>query len=166
MPRAKRRGYLGARHKRYWRAPKGYYNARRKTIKIAKQAVDKAAPIRLPATGASRKRDFRSLWIVRINAAARECGMSYSRFMNGLKRPRSASTARCWPTSRCMTGRPLPRSRVNPRRRSPAKGLPKTASSRLQFQMTQQRGKANRSFLFVLQRPVRNDTKLKVNLQP
>jgi ribosomal protein L35 len=45
-----------------------------------------------------RKRDFRSLWIARINAAAREHGLSYSRFIDGLKRPRSRSTARCWPT--------------------------------------------------------------------
>jgi large subunit ribosomal protein L20 len=84
MPRVKRGVTTGARHKKILSRAKGYYNARRKTIKIAKQAVDKAAQYAFRDRRA-RKRDFRSLWIVRINAAARECGMSYSRFMDGLK---------------------------------------------------------------------------------
>ncbi len=85
MPRVKRGVTTGARHKKVLARAKGYYNARRKTIKIAKQAVDKAAQYAFRDRRA-RKRDFRSLWIVRINAAARECGMSYSRFMDGLKK--------------------------------------------------------------------------------
>lgn len=85
MPRVKRGVTSGARHKKVLARAKGYYNARRKTIKIAKQAVDKAAQYAFRDRRA-RKRDFRSLWIVRINAAARECGMSYSRFMDGLKK--------------------------------------------------------------------------------
>src|SRR3989338_2024163 len=85
MPRVKRGVTSGARHKKVLARAKGYYNARRKTIKIAKQAVDKAAQYAFRDRRVS-KRDFRSLWIVRINAAARECGMSYSRFMNGLKK--------------------------------------------------------------------------------
>lgn len=85
MPRVKRGVTTGARHKKVLKRAKGYYNARRKTIKIAKQAVDKAAQYAFRDRRA-RKRDFRSLWIVRINAAARECGMSYSRFMDGLKK--------------------------------------------------------------------------------
>ncbi|MEK7815933.1 MAG: 50S ribosomal protein L20 [Pseudomonadota bacterium] len=85
MPRVKRGVTSGARHKKVLARAKGYYNARRKTIKIAKQAVDKAAQYAFRDRRV-RKRDFRSLWIVRINAAARECGMSYSRFMNGLKK--------------------------------------------------------------------------------
>lgn len=85
MPRVKRGVTSGARHKKVLKRAKGYYNARRKTIKIAKQAVDKAAQYAFRDRRA-RKRDFRSLWIVRINAAARECGMSYSRFMDGLKK--------------------------------------------------------------------------------
>lgn len=83
MPRVKRGVTTGARHKKVLKRAKGYYNARRKTIKIAKQAVDKAAQYAFRDRRA-RKRDFRSLWIVRINAAAREHGLSYSRLMNGL----------------------------------------------------------------------------------
>jgi large subunit ribosomal protein L20 len=85
MPRVKRGVTSGARHKKVLARAKGYYNARRKTIKIAKQAVDKAGQYAYRDRRV-RKRDFRSLWIVRINAAARECGMSYSRFMSGLKK--------------------------------------------------------------------------------
>ncbi len=85
MPRVKRGVTSGARHKKVLARAKGYYNARRKTIKIAKQAVDKAGQYAFRDRRV-RKRDFRSLWIVRINAAARECGMSYSRFMSGLKK--------------------------------------------------------------------------------
>ncbi len=85
MPRVKRGVTSCARHKKVLARAKGYYNARRKTIKIAKQAVDKAGQYAFRDRRV-RKRDFRSLWIVRINAAARECGMSYSRFMSGLKK--------------------------------------------------------------------------------
>ena len=85
MPRVKRGVTSSARHKKVLARAKGYYNARRKTIKIAKQAVDKAGQYAYRDRRV-RKRDFRSLWIVRINAAARECGMSYSRFMSGLKK--------------------------------------------------------------------------------
>jgi large subunit ribosomal protein L20 len=62
---------------------KGYYNARRKVFRVAKQAVTKA--LQYAYIGRKqKKRQFRSLWIVRINAAARMHGLSYSRFMNGL----------------------------------------------------------------------------------
>jgi large subunit ribosomal protein L20 len=62
---------------------KGYYNARRKVFRVAKQAVTKA--LQYAYIGRKqKKRQFRSLWIVRINAAARVHGLSYSRFMNGL----------------------------------------------------------------------------------
>ena len=55
----------------------------------------------------NRKRDFRRLWITRINAAARQNGMTYGSFMHGLQAGRrSSSTARCWPTSPCATPRP------------------------------------------------------------
>ena len=64
---------------------KGYYNARRKLIKTAKQAVMKAGQYAYRDRRV-RKRDFRGLWIVRINAGARECGLSYSRLMNGLRK--------------------------------------------------------------------------------
>lgn len=85
MPRVKRGVTTGARHKKVLARAKGYYNARRKNIKAAKQAVMKAGQYAYRDRRV-RKRDFRALWIVRINAAARECGMSYSRFMNGLKK--------------------------------------------------------------------------------
>lgn len=85
MPRVKRGVTTGARHKKVLSRAKGYYNARRKNIKTANQAVMKAGQYAYRDRRV-RKRDFRSLWIARINAEARECGMSYSRFMNGLKK--------------------------------------------------------------------------------
>lgn len=85
MPRVKRGVTSGARHKKVLKRAKGYYNARRKNIRTANQAVMKAGQYAYRDRRV-RKRDFRSLWIARINAAARECGMSYSRFMNGLKK--------------------------------------------------------------------------------
>lgn len=85
MPRVKRGVTARARHKKVLGKAKGYYNARRKVYKVAKQAVMKAEQYAYRDRRA-RKRDFRALWIVRINAAARECGMSYSRFINGLQK--------------------------------------------------------------------------------
>jgi large subunit ribosomal protein L20 len=85
MPRVKRGVTSGARHKKVLNRAKGYYNARRKNFKTANQAVMKAGQYAYRDRRV-RKRDFRSLWIARINAGARECGLSYSRFMNGLKK--------------------------------------------------------------------------------
>jgi large subunit ribosomal protein L20 len=85
MPRVKRGVVARARHKKVLGQAKGYYNARRKVYKVAKQAVMKAGQYAYRDRRA-RKRDFRALWIVRINAAARECGLSYSRFINGLQK--------------------------------------------------------------------------------
>ena len=67
------------------RGAKGYYNARRKVFRIAKQAVIKAGQYAYRDRKA-RKRQFRQLWIIRINAGARQHGLSYSRFINGLKK--------------------------------------------------------------------------------
>jgi large subunit ribosomal protein L20 len=83
MPRVKRGVTSHARHKRVLKRAKGYYNARRKLIKTAKQAVMKAGQYAYRDRRV-RKREFRALWITRINAAARESGLSYSRFINGL----------------------------------------------------------------------------------
>src|SRR6266516_6373824 len=83
MPRVKRGVTSHARHKRTLKRAKGYYNARRKLIKTAKQAVMKAGQYAFRDRRV-RKREFRALWITRINAGARECGLSYSRFINGL----------------------------------------------------------------------------------
>jgi large subunit ribosomal protein L20 len=85
MPRVKRGVTARARHKKVLTKAKGYYNARSTVYRVAKQAVMKAEQYAYRDRRA-RKRDFRALWIVRINAAARECGLSYSRFINGLQK--------------------------------------------------------------------------------
>lgn len=85
MPRVKRGVTARARHKKVLKQAKGYYGARSRIYRIAKQAVIKAGQYAY-RDRRQRKRQFRSLWIVRINAAARECGLSYSRFMDGLKK--------------------------------------------------------------------------------
>jgi large subunit ribosomal protein L20 len=85
MPRVKRGVVARARHKKVLDRAKGYYGARSRVYRVAKQAVIKAAQYAY-RDRRQKKRDFRSLWIVRINAAARECGLSYSTFMNGLKK--------------------------------------------------------------------------------
>ncbi|MGA9341405.1 MAG: 50S ribosomal protein L20 [Rhodanobacteraceae bacterium] len=85
MARVKRGVTAHRRHKRLLGRAKGYYNARRKVYRVAKQAVTKS--LQYAYIGRKqRKRQFRALWIVRINAAARQYGLSYSRLMNGLKK--------------------------------------------------------------------------------
>ena len=85
MARVKRGVTARARHKKILSRAKGYYNARRKVFRVAKQAVTKA--LQYAYIGRKqKKRQFRALWIVRINAAARMHGLSYSRLMNGLKK--------------------------------------------------------------------------------
>ena len=74
-----------ARHKKILKAAKGYYGARSRTFKVAKQAVTRAGQYAYRDRKV-KKRTFRSLWIVRINAAVRGHGMSYSVFMNSLKK--------------------------------------------------------------------------------
>ena len=83
MPRVKSGVQAHARHKKVIKAAKGYYGRRKSCFRVATQAVDKARQYAYRDRKV-KKRDFRSLWIVRINAAAREHGLSYSRFMNGL----------------------------------------------------------------------------------
>lgn len=85
MPRVKRGVTAKARHKKVLARARGYYGARRKVFRVANQAVMRAAQYAY-RDRRQRKRVFRALWIVRINAAARDCGLSYSRFMNGLKK--------------------------------------------------------------------------------
>ena len=85
MARVKRGVTARRRHKKIISRAKGYFNARRKVFRVAKQAVTKA--LQYAYIGRKqKKRDYRSLWIVRINAGARLCGMSYSRMMNGLRK--------------------------------------------------------------------------------
>ena len=83
MARVKRGVQAGRRHKKILSKAKGYYNARRKVFRAAKQAVIKAGQYAYRDRRA-KKREFRALWIARINAAARVHGLSYSRLINGL----------------------------------------------------------------------------------
>lgn len=85
MARVKRGVVAKARHKKVLDKAKGYYGARRKVFRVAKQAVTKAGQYAYRDRRA-RKREFRALWITRINAAARMHGLSYSRLINGLKK--------------------------------------------------------------------------------
>lgn len=85
MPRVKRGVTAKARHKKILKQAKGYYGARSRVYRVAKQAVIKAGQYAY-RDRRQRKRQFRALWITRINAQARECGLSYSRLMNGLKK--------------------------------------------------------------------------------
>jgi large subunit ribosomal protein L20 len=85
MPRVKRGVQARARHKKILKQAKGYYGARSRVVRVAKQAVTKAGQYAY-RDRRQRKRQFRSLWIVRINAAAREHGLSYSKFIDGLNR--------------------------------------------------------------------------------
>jgi large subunit ribosomal protein L20 len=84
MARIKRGTTTKARHKRILDQAKGYYGRRKNTIRIAKQAVEKAGQYAYRDRKV-KKRSFRALWIQRINAAVRAEGLTYSQFMNGLK---------------------------------------------------------------------------------
>jgi large subunit ribosomal protein L20 len=85
MARVKRGVVAKARHKKILKKAKGYYGARSKVYRVAKQAVIKAGQYAYRDRRV-RKREFRALWITRINAAARLNGLSYSRFINGLSK--------------------------------------------------------------------------------
>ncbi|WP_461205560.1 50S ribosomal protein L20 [Clostridium sp. DL1XJH146] len=84
MARVKRAVNARKKHKKVLKLAKGYYGRRSKTFKVANETVIRS--MRYAYIGRKlKKRDFRRLWIVRINAAARLNGLSYSRFMNGIK---------------------------------------------------------------------------------
>lgn len=85
MARVKRGVVARARHKKVLDQAKGYYGARSKVYRVAKQAVIKAGQYAY-RDRRQRKRQFRALWIIRINAAARGHGLSYSRLIHGLSR--------------------------------------------------------------------------------
>ncbi len=85
MPRVKRGVQAHAKHKKVLKQAKGYYGARSKIYRVAKQAVIKAGQYAYRDRRV-KKRQFRSLWIQRINAAARLNGLSYSRMINGLNK--------------------------------------------------------------------------------
>ena len=85
MPRVKRGVTARARHKKVLNKAKGYYGARSKVFRVAKQATIKAGQYAY-RDRRQRKRQFRALWIARINAAARDNGLSYSRMIDGLNK--------------------------------------------------------------------------------
>jgi large subunit ribosomal protein L20 len=85
MPRVKRGVTARARHKKVLDQAKGFRGRRNNVYRIAKEAVMRAGQYAY-RDRRNKKRDFRALWIIRINAAARELGLSYSVFMNGLKK--------------------------------------------------------------------------------
>ena len=85
MPRVKRGTVARARHKKVLKQAKGFRGRRKNVYRVAKQAVMKAGQYAY-RDRRQKKRQFRALWIARINAAVRELGMSYSTFMAGLKR--------------------------------------------------------------------------------
>jgi large subunit ribosomal protein L20 len=85
MSRVKRGVTAHARHKKVLEQAKGFYGRRKNTIRIAKQAVEKAGQYSYIGRK-QNKRNFRSLWIQRINAAARELGLTYGRFIDGLNK--------------------------------------------------------------------------------
>ena len=85
MPRVKRGVVARRRHKKVLKEAKGYYGARSRIFRVAKQAVTKAGQYAY-RDRRQKKRQFRSLWITRINAQSRANGLSYSRLINGLKK--------------------------------------------------------------------------------
>jgi large subunit ribosomal protein L20 len=85
MARVKRGVTSHAKHKKVIKAAKGYYGRRKNTIRIARQAVEKAGQYAY-RDRRTKKRNFRALWIQRINAAVRELGLTYGRFVDGLNK--------------------------------------------------------------------------------
>ena len=85
MSRVKRGVTAHARHKKILKQAEGYYGRRKSTIRVAKQAVDKAGQYAYRDRRV-KKRNFRALWIQRINAAVRDYGLTYGRFIDGLSR--------------------------------------------------------------------------------
>src|SRR6201984_1992980 len=85
MARVKRGVTAHAKHKKVYKAAKGFYGRRKNTIRVAKQAVEKAQQYAY-RDRKRRKRNFRALWIQRLNAAVRPFGLNYSRFIDGLSK--------------------------------------------------------------------------------
>jgi large subunit ribosomal protein L20 len=118
MPRVKRGVVRRQKRKKLSKLTKGYFQNKSKLYKFMKEASEKAGVYAY--TGRKRKkRDYRALWIIRINAAARENGVSYSVFMRGLKKPASSSIARASLISPRPHPRHLPSSPRKPRPQSP-----------------------------------------------
>ena len=106
MARVKRGTTTHARHAKVIKAAKGYYGRRKNTFRTAKQAVDKARQYAYRDRRV-RKREFRALWIQRINAGARIHGLTYSQMMGGLIKAVLKLTGKCLLIWRCMNRRLL-----------------------------------------------------------
>lgn len=106
MPRVKGGTVTRARRKKTIKLAKGYFGSKHTLYKVAKQQVMKSGQYAF-RDRRQRKRDFRKLWITRINAAARQHEMSYSRLMNGLKKLVSISTVKCYLKSQFQTKKHL-----------------------------------------------------------
>ena len=102
MSRVKRSVHARKKRRKVLKEAKGYYGRKHSSYRFAKEQVQRSATYAY-RDRRNRKRDFRRLWITRINAAARLEGMSYSELIHGLTGPGSRSTARCWPRSRSTT---------------------------------------------------------------
>ena len=85
MSRVKRGVTAHAKHKKVYKAAKGFYGRRKNTIRVAKQAVEKAGQYAFRGRK-RKKRTFRALWIQRLNAAVRPFGLNYSKFIDGLNK--------------------------------------------------------------------------------
>ena len=96
MPRAKGGPKTRRRHKKTLKLAKGYVGGRRKTYRQARETVERGLTYAY-RDRKQRKRDFRGLWIIRINAAARQNGISYSRLVAGLRAEGAKSIGRCSP---------------------------------------------------------------------
>ena len=107
MPRVKRGVTAHRRHKKILKKAKGYYGARSRVFRVAKQAVTKAGQYAY-RDRRQRKRQFRALWITRINAQSRANGLTYSRLINGLKRADVALDRRVLADLRCTAKKRLP----------------------------------------------------------
>ena len=116
MTRVKRSVHVRKKRRATLALAKGYRGEAHSSYKRAKEAVMKADSYAY-RDRRNRKRDFRRLWITRINAAARQNGMSYAVFIHGSGRPASSSTTRCSRTSRSATRRPSADSPTAPARR-------------------------------------------------
>ena len=128
MARVKRGVTSHAKHKKVLKAARGYYGRRKNTIRIAKQAVEKGMQYAY-RDRKNKKRTFRALWIQRLNAAVREHGLTYSRFINALSksgierwtaRPCPSSPSMSRPLSPPWSRRPRPPCRTSPRRLEPS----------------------------------------------
>ena len=131
MARVKGAMMTRKRRKKILKRAKGYWGAKSTHYRVANQAVMKS--LKYAYIGRKhKKRDFRRLWITRISAAAKSCGMNYSRFMNSRK-PASTSTVRCSRTLRSTTRLRSPRWRKRRRRRFDPQRVGRLCGNRLLF---------------------------------